>query len=165
MKRITVIILIAALLLSLSTAAWAKRPAVIWDGPVARIVDGDTLDIYRGDEVVRIRLACIDAPETTGTGQPYGREATDELISMVPVKSYVTVEDYGTGRYGRRICVIITTKGLDVNRELVVRGAAWSRCRDLDAAQERARARGLGLWADPNPIDPYDWRKGERKKR
>jgi endonuclease YncB( thermonuclease family) len=31
-----------------------------------------------------------------------------------------------------------------------------------ESAEDEARARGWGLWADPNPINPYDWRKGRR---
>ena len=27
-----------------------------------------------------------------------------------------------------------------------------------ESAEDEARKRKLGLWADPNPINPYDWR-------
>ena len=31
-----------------------------------------------------------------------------------------------------------------------------------ESAEDEAKARGWGLWADPNPINPYEWRKGKR---
>ena len=29
-------------------------------------------------------------------------------------------------------------------------------------AEQEARAKRVGLWADRNPVPPWDWRKGER---
>jgi endonuclease YncB( thermonuclease family) len=32
-----------------------------------------------------------------------------------------------------------------------------------ESAEDEAKARGWGLWADPNPISPYEWRKSHRR--
>src|SRR5918996_6639454 len=53
---------------------------------VARVIDGDTLELATGD---RIRLVQIDAPEATG--ECYGRKAGDVLRRMLPVGSKVRV--------------------------------------------------------------------------
>jgi endonuclease YncB( thermonuclease family) len=31
-----------------------------------------------------------------------------------------------------------------------------------ESAEQEARAKRVGLWADGQPIPPWDWRKGER---
>lgn len=31
-----------------------------------------------------------------------------------------------------------------------------------ESAEEEARKRKWELWADPNPVNPYDWRSGVR---
>ena len=31
----------------------------------------------------------------------------------------------------------------------------------LDELERRARGSGIGLWADPHPVPPWEWRKTE----
>jgi len=31
-----------------------------------------------------------------------------------------------------------------------------------ESAEDEARARRWGLWSEPNPISPYEWRKSNR---
>ena len=64
-------------------------------------------------------------------------------------------------------------KTLDANLAQVTAGMAWwyryyakeqpvqDRGR-YESAEDEAKARGLGLWADPNPINPYEWREANR---
>jgi len=70
-------------------------------------------------------------------------------------------------RYGR-IVGRVYVDGLDVNRELVARGMAWvyrkySNDPELLRLEAEAREKGLGLWADPNPVPPWEWRRGRRE--
>jgi type III restriction enzyme len=58
---------------------------------------------------------------------------------------------------------------LDVNLELVRRGLAWwyrhyaPKDKKLERAEEEeARTAKRGLWADAEPIPPWEWRKGRR---
>ncbi len=74
----------------------------------------------------------------------------------------VTVDRYG------RIEGRVYVDGVDVNRELVAGGVAWvyrkySNDADLLELEADARQKGLGLWADPNPIPPWEWRRGRRE--
>jgi micrococcal nuclease len=32
-----------------------------------------------------------------------------------------------------------------------------------DVLEQKARAAKIGLWSDPNPTAPWDWRKSKRK--
>jgi endonuclease YncB( thermonuclease family) len=64
-------------------------------------------------------------------------------------------------------------KTLDVNHAQLLAGMAWwyryyakeqspeDRGR-YDSAEDEAKARGWGLWADPNSINPYDWRRSRK---
>lgn len=54
--------------------------------------------------------------------------------------------------------------GEDINLRMVAEGMAWcyhySRNAKYAAAQDAARTRRIGLWADPNAQDPWAYRKG-----
>ena len=56
----------------------------------------------------------------------------------------------------------------DVNQELVAQGYAWvyrkySKDAELLRLEAEAQQKGLGLWAEPNPIPPWEWRRGRRE--
>ena len=58
--------------------------------------------------------------------------------------------------------------GLSLNLYLLETGYAWwyqkyaPGCDACRHSAEKARLRGLGLWSQPNPIPPWEWRKGLR---
>jgi micrococcal nuclease len=121
---------------------------------VARVGDGDTLDLRSGE---RVRLVQIDAPEL-GEDECYGRAALAELQQLTPPGTTLKLErdpflDDLDG-YGRMLRYV-TAKDVNVNVELVRRGAAtpyffggergWLSDRLLDAAAEARRA-GRGMW-------------------
>jgi endonuclease YncB( thermonuclease family) len=146
---------------------------------VINIIDGDTIKIRLDGNAVKVRLQGIDAPEL---GQPFNKEATRHLKSLIAGET-VTIKVTKTDRYGRIIGQLFAApKGCkscphtwDVNLEQVKAGYAWwyeyyaneqtwSDRRNYKTAQSSARKAGLGLWADPNPVNPYDWRKQKRYK-
>ena len=50
---------------------------------------------------------------------------------------------------------------------MVENGYAWAYTRyskDYVSEHNKARASKFGLWADPNPIEPQDFRRASRKK-
>ena len=70
-------------------------------------------------------------------------------------------------RYGR-IVGRVYVDGIDMNRELVAQGLAWvfrgySNDDVLLKLEAEAKKKGLGLWTDPNPVPPWEWRRGRRK--
>ena len=83
---------------------------------IARVVDGDTIELSDG---TRVRLHGIDTPEYD---QPYGKAATRELNRLLGRSVYV--EDRDTDRYGSTVAVLWTRDGVNVNLEMVCRGAA-----------------------------------------
>ena len=147
-------------------------------GRVVAVTDGDTIKVLDASNTEhKVRLTGIDAPER---GQPYGTASRDHLASMVADKE-VQVESTKSDRYGRVLGKVwVQTsdcptcgKTLDANHAQVLDGMAWwyryyakeqspeDRGR-YESAEDEAKARKWGLWADPNPINPYDWRKGTR---
>lgn len=123
-----------------------------------RILDGDTIAI--GER--KIRLACVDAPESD---QPGGAAATAYLEQLLggqaPEVSTIT-----TDRYGREIALL--NDGA-IQLAQVQAGSVWvyeqylSSCPtiadQLKLAQTQAQVEQRGVWRDPNAMPPWEWRK------
>ncbi|WP_415258249.1 thermonuclease family protein [Thauera phenylacetica] len=129
-------------------------------GLVVAIADGDTLTVLNEDfQQVKIRLAEIDAPEKK---QPFGTRSRQSLGELCHEKTAeVRVED--VDRY-KRIVGRVTCAGVDANAAQVRRGMAWvydryAKDRTLYRVQDEARSAGRGLWADRDPMAPWEWRK------
>ena len=128
-------------------------------GKVIRVLDGDTIEVLQDKKPVRIRLANIDAPEKK---QAFGRWSANQLKALLAGQS-VTVSYTQTDRYGRIIGHVFTTNGTDASRFMVQSGAAWVYERynvdeSLPALQREAQEKKRGLWADPKPVPPWEWR-------
>jgi micrococcal nuclease len=132
---------------------------------VARVIDGDTIELTSGQ---RVRLVQIDTPEKHT--ECYGEAASELTGRLLPPGTHVRIEqDPGldqVDRYQRRLAYV--WKGdEDVNVTLVREGAAgvWfyggrrgHHAGELLQATERARAGRKGLWA-ACPLarfDPFD---------
>ena len=155
---------LAALLLLTALPAWAVEIA----GRVVGISDGDTVTVLAtGNRQVRVRLGEIDTPESR---QPYGARARQELSELAFGREVrVVVQD--TDRYGRTVGRI-HAGAVDVNAEMVRRGAAWvyrqySRDPALLPLEAEARAGRRGLWALPEAerTPPWEWRAAARQGR
>lgn len=160
---------ISLLFALLSPGAWAGPDAPV-TAKVIAVIDGDTLLLMPFNasatkpRFYKLRLADIDAPEL---GQPFGQEAKRDLTKLV-LHQHVRVVTVATDRYGRRVGWVSLLQsahaGLDVNAELVQRGAAWALSRSRRAAhlqplQQYAQRTRRGLWADENATPPWVWRK------
>ncbi len=130
---------------------------------ITRLSDGDSFEVAAGDLPIRVRLFGIDCPEMD---QPFGREARGILERLVDDRP-IRLEPVDRDRYGRMVAVAFTEDGRNINHELVRQGAAWQ-YRQYDDSEEvaqmerDARQAGRGLWAEPNPVPPWDWRRGTR---
>ncbi|MBB6431541.1 thermonuclease family protein [Algisphaera agarilytica] len=146
-----------AFLLSTSTQADTLT------GRVVGVSDGDTITILIDKEEVKIRLEGIDAPET---GQAFGTQAKKALSDQVFGED-VAVVVTDTDRYQRkigRVYVKVRGKTRDINLAMVAAGMAWhytaySDDPELAEAEETARKKRRGLWRDPDPMPPWEWRK------
>lgn len=137
-----------------------------WSGKVVGVADGDTITVLRDKEQVRIRLYGIDRPER---GQAFGKRAKQFTSDMVMGKT-VRIEPIDVDRYGRTVALVFLFRDL-VNAELVYAGYAWvytryckeSFCGWWKQLEREAREAMRGLWRDPNPVPPWEFRRQRRK--
>ena len=140
-------------------------------GRVVAIADGDTITILDSSNTqYKIRLAGIDAPEKK---QPFGNVSKKSLSDMVYGKQ-VSVDYNKQDRYGRTVGKVIVD-GVDANLEQVKRGLAWFYKKyqneqpledrlDYLHAQEAAEQSMVGLWIEPTPTAPWDFRKLKKQE-
>jgi len=135
---------------------------------VIRIIDGDTLEVLYGKLPVMIRLQHIDCPEKR-RNQPYGKQAKQTLSDLCFGKEIKIHFSGNKDRNGRYICEIFNLDGLNLNKEMLIRGMAWhykkySSDSTYAYLENQARKNKIGLWNDSNPIPPWNWRKSKRKQ-
>lgn len=132
-----------------------------YQGLVVGVSDGDTFKLLvTGNKQIRVRLAEIDTPESA---QPYGSKAKQELSGLIFGKT-VTVNVEDTDRYGRTVGRV-SADGIDVNAEMIRRGAAWvyrqyAKDQSLFGLEEEAKQEKRGLWSLPESerVPPWEWR-------
>ena len=95
-----------------------------------------------------------------------GRKSREDLAGKVFGKT-VRVEIVEADRYRRRVGRINLGDRF-VNAEMVRDGFAWryghyDKPGKFTVAEREAKAKGRGLWADKNPIPPWEWRRSRRR--
>ena len=141
------------------------------EGRVVRIIDGDTLVVLvqdgEGMREEKIRAAGIDCPERK---QPWGNRAKQGLSDLAFGKE-VEVEWKKRDRYKRIVGKVIAgDPPADANLALVRAGLCWWYRKYAheqepvdqalyESAEDRARGERRGLWADPDPVPPWEWRR------
>lgn len=132
-------------------------------GHVLSVHDGDTFWAYCDCHRVKIRLAAVDAPELR---QRFGFESRDHLAAMILGRT-VVVRVVGRDRNGRPVG-FVEVDGLDVNEAMLADGYGWqdrrySKSKRLSRLQVEARGQRRGLWVDPEPVEPWVWRRMKGK--
>lgn len=136
-------------------------------GKVVGVTDGDTITVLvTGHDQVKVRLANIDAPEKA---QPFGQRSKQALSDLAFGK-VIECNQSSLDRYGRTIAVC-KVGGMVINLAMVKAGMAWVYRRYIHeepeyfSAENNAREARLGLWAEPNPVPPWDWRHRKNKPK
>ena len=152
-------------------------------GRVVGVTDGDTVTVLDTAKAQhKVRLAGIDAPEK---GQPFGERAKENLSRLVFGRD-VRVDWRKTDRYGRVVGTVWIAspdsrcrgkpdcaKTHDAGMAQLTVGLAWHYKKyaheqepqqrgQYAFAEEEARVKRAGLWRDPNPVPPWDWRSAKR---
>jgi endonuclease YncB( thermonuclease family) len=133
------------------------------------IHDGDTLRVRSSKgEMLKVRFACIDAPELK---QPMGEESRNHLRSLInEAEGKVKIQIIETDRYGRSVSELWTKSGLLQSR-MTAAGMAFAydqyakNCPNWDAVKSSEKAASelkLGVWRAPNFERPWDYRKSNR---
>jgi endonuclease YncB( thermonuclease family) len=135
-------------------------------GRVVRVTDGDTIVVLdSGNAQHKIRLTGIDAPERK---QAFGTKSKEHLSDSVAGK-FVVVDYNKRDRY-ERILGKVLLNDEDMNLEQVRAGMAWhykkyqkeqspEDCALYSDAEIEAREARRGLWHDPAPVPPWEYRR------
>jgi endonuclease YncB( thermonuclease family) len=132
----------------------------ILTGRVIRVIDGDTIVILTEDkELIKIRFDGIDCPESK---QDFGSRAKQSTSDLCFGKE-VRIEKSGEDRYGRSLGFVYVSD-LCVNKELLKQGMAWhyryfNKEPELEKLEANAKKAKIGLWSQPNPTPPWDFRR------
>lgn len=133
-------------------------------GRVVSVADGDTVTVLDDAKTRhKIRLHGIDTPER---GQPYYRQAKNALSDRI-AGATVGIAVVDQDRYGRTVGVIYH-EGKNINVVMVLNGVAWWYRQyapydaQLQTAEAEAKTALRGLWQQPDPVPPWDWRRGVR---
>ncbi|WP_338429344.1 thermonuclease family protein [Synechococcus elongatus] len=127
--------------------------------------DGDSVAVEINGDRIRVRLACIDAPELAQ--DPVGTAARDRLKQLLPSGSVVRLRTIAEDRYGRTVAEVFYQEQ-NLNLQLVREGYAvvyrqfLEGC-DRDAyfsVELEARQKKLGLWQSSEPVMPWNFRRG-----
>jgi endonuclease YncB( thermonuclease family) len=157
--------LFLALALCYSARSQATDPPDI-TAKVIEVIDGDTFAIKDPEtgHRRRVSLPALDAPELP---QKYGKEAKANLEKLLKGQS-VTIS-YVT-RGNRPVIAKIAVNGQDAGLAQLKAGFAWfmrgkpfkdgdNDRRQYGPAESEAKRAKLGLWQDPEPITPAEYRK------
>jgi len=134
--------------------------------------DGDTLTCIDASPEAKsliVRFAGIDAPET---GQAYWRASRNKLRELAVPGTVASC--YKVDRFGRQVCRLSSPSGEDLADGMLASGLAWHAVSfaDEQTSDERARYARLerdariqkfGLWAEPEPMQPWKCRQLRRR--
>lgn len=126
------------------------------------ITDGDSIKVRCGDQPQEsVRLTQIDTPERK---QAFGARAKQALSDAIYRREVQLVRE-GTDRYKRTLGAVYLD-GRHVNFEMVRDGYAWCyraylKDKSCLAIEAEARATKRGLWVDPSPVPPWDFRRSK----
>jgi len=138
-----------------ATSSGQKHEVASETAKVARVIDGDTIELA---DKQRVRYIGMDTPETVDPRKPvecFGKEASAENKRLVEGKTVRLEKDVSeTDRYGRLLRYVYVDE-LFVNDSLVRQGFAHVstfppdvKYTDLFVQAEReARANNRGLWS------------------
>lgn len=148
------ILLFAVLLVPAQACAQQFRVKVV------SIADGDTFTAINRDNLkLRFRLYGIDAPEKK---QAFSNVSKQALSNMIKGKT-VIVNVKSTDSWGRPVVVVTTQTIKVVGANMIALGMAWHFTRydqspHYKALEKKARESKIGLWRDPKPIAPWEYR-------
>lgn len=135
-----------------------------WSGLVVSVSDGDKITVLHEGAGEKIGLYGIDTPDID---QPFGKRAKQFTSVMVYGKT-IEIDTMGKDQYGRTLGVV-TVDGKSLNELLIKNGLAWvyrkfckaTICEDWIDLEFVARYDKIGIWSEPNPIPPWDFRHGK----
>ncbi len=140
-----------------------------WRGKVVKVLQGDLLVIEGSAQQQQVKLYGIDCP---AKGQPFWDKARVLAAHLANQKTVEVIPLYmGPGGYEN---VLVRVEGVRdyLNVQLIAHGMAWVKpnecsanlCAEWKGIEKLAQMNAIGLWAELNPIPPWEWKKQQRLK-
>lgn len=139
--------------------------AETYSAKVIEVVDGDTLRVQREGEVVTVRLVGVDSPELAQSYGPHAKKFTSDLA----LEKEAAIDARAAENDGRCPATVTLTDGKVVNREVLAAGFGWFCETDAPSDPELIRLSAkaivakVGLWSEPTPLAPWDFRRDAKK--
>ena len=152
-------------LIALLLICFCPLAAKTISGKVTAVKDGDTIVVLKNRVTYTIRLDGIDCPEKKQAfGDKAKRFVSDKVFSR-NVKVVYTKKD----RYQRYLGTVYYGGGKNLNEDLLKAGLAWhykqyNKDPILAKLEATARRNKTGLWADKNPVAPWNFRRIKKKQ-
>lgn len=150
---------------TVASAADPPKPSPVLAAIVAKVNDGDSIEVTLDSGAARVRMSAIDTPEHD---QPYGAESSAALKAMLPIGTAVEIEVVTQDQFKRLVAIVwrVTDgKRVNINEAMLRAGHAWAYRRYMREAkfcdlEAEARDSKLGLWAQPvsDWVYPPEWR-------
>lgn len=159
-SSLCITVLLAGMLLS-------GGEAFPFGGQVVSVLDGGTIEVVRNGKAQRVRLNGIACPKG---GQPYSEQAK-QATSDLGFSMDVTLQILGKDKHGRVVADVLLPDERNLSQTLVQQGWCWWDRKQapgetqLEALEKEAREAQRGLWADQDPVPPWEWRKNSRSTR
>jgi endonuclease YncB( thermonuclease family) len=147
----------------------ATARAATLQAKVTEVESGNRLVVSNISRSLRVRLKGVAPPEM---GQPFSDAAREHLKALILNKA-VTVEytNLSEGYLDSRVFL----NEIDIGSQMIRDGVAWydqTIITGLSVAdqsiylqcEQAARSEKRGLWADQNPVSPWEFRKAEAAK-
>jgi len=156
---------LAVAVVSVAAAADPPKPSPVLAATVAKVNDGDSIEVTLDSGAARVRMSAIDTPEHD---QPYGAKSKAALRAMLPIGAAVELEVVTQDQFKRMVATVwLVTDGkrVNINETMLSEGHAWAYRRYMREAkfcdlEAEAREQKLGLWAQPvsDWVYPPEWR-------
>lgn len=153
------VLVFAVMLVFLATSAvWAES----FNGKVIGVIDANTIVVSSGSITASVRFSGLDCPDVNQESGPQAAGFVRNLLLGKEVWVDVRVKDH----YNRLVSQVMVD-GRDAAVEIASAGFGWYDSKtandgNIAAAELQARSQGIGLWASPNPVAPWDFRRMER---
>ncbi len=132
-------------------------------GYLGRVWGGDNFEFGDANELHYFYLTGVDCPEP---GQPFYDQSKGFLTKNFRHKWLeFTSDGYDDWKreFGRAIFVDENGNATDIGLSLIENGMAWYDGNEFEGAQayraafEKAKREKIGLWAQPNPVPPWEF--------
>ena len=149
---------ILTLSLSILVVSVAGASAESFDATIIDVKNGNTVTAKINQHEYEVHLYGIIAPLMT---QPYGKKAKKFLSQFLNKR--VTIESVKKidGNMSAVIYTFVKSRMTNINSHMVSQGLAWADTRSKKTAyiskQNIAKKKKLGLWAEPNPTEPWKY--------